>query len=116
MRTQTHLPARVAHCNPSWNEDSSSASTNERFGRAMSLVLAEFTSYLTRLVQSWWPARQLVAAAFAERTQLHPSGQVLYLKTYCPWTDHLFQLEEEEDVPGLVKYVLYDDAKGSMVR
>ncbi len=57
-----------------------------------------------------------MASAFAGRGGLHASGQVFYLEEYCPWADHLFQLEEEAGVPGLVKYVLYDDAKGSMVR
>lgn len=106
----------MAHLNPAWNEDSSPATVNERFGRAMALVRQEFVACVAHLVAAWWPARQLVAAAFAERANLHPSGQVLFLKQYCPWADHLFQLEEEAGVPGLTKYVLYDDAKGTMVR
>jgi uncharacterized UPF0160 family protein len=113
---QTHLPARVGHLNPAWNEDSSPATVNERFSRAVALVGQEFVACVAHLATAWWPARQLVAAAFAGRAGLHASGEVLYLKEYCPWADHLFQLEEEAGVAGLVKYVLYDDAKGSMVR
>lgn len=106
----------MAHLNPAWNEDASPDTVNERFGRAVVLVGREFVDFVRHLVTAWWPARQLVAAAFAERAALHPSGQILFLKTYCPWADHLFQLEEEAGVVGLTKFVLYDDAKGSMVR
>ena len=102
----------MGHLNPAWNEDSSPATVNERFGRAMALTGQEFRAFLEHLLASWWPARQLVAMAFATRTDLHASGQVIFLKEYCPWQDHLFQLEEESGVAGLVKYVLYHDSAG----
>jgi uncharacterized UPF0160 family protein len=75
-------------------------------------VSREFVDFVAGLAESWWPARQLVQAAFVERAQVHGSGQVVMLKQYCPWIAHLFELEEEAGVGGLVKYVLYSDHKG----
>lgn len=104
----------MAHLNPAWNEDSAPATVNERFGRAMALTGQEFCACVEHLLTSWWPARQLVAAAFAGRAALHASGEVMFLKEYCPWQDHLFQLEAEAGVSGLVKYVLYHDSAGAV--
>ena len=116
-KVDTHLPGRVATHNPAWNEDSSPESSNQRFGRAMEMATGEFVDFVSYLCHSWWPARQLVAAAFEERETVHASGQVIYLnKSYCPWADHLFELERDAGVLGLTKYVLYADAKGSMIR
>lgn len=104
----------MGHLNPSWNEDSSPATVNERFGRAVALTGSEFAACVTHLLSSWWPARQQVVTAFADRAAQHASGQVMFLKEYCPWQDHLFQLEEEAGVAGLVKYVLYFDSAGTV--
>ena len=52
--------------------------------------------------------------AFQDRLSNHASGQVMVLSQYCPWTDHLFDLEAEggADLIGTTKYVLYQDSKG----
>lgn len=102
----------MGHLNPAWNEDNSPVTVNERFGRAMALTGQEFCACVEHLLSSWWPARQLVAEAFVTRADLHASGQVMFMKEYCPWQDHLFQLEEESGVAGQVKYVLYHDSTG----
>ena len=41
-QNNTHLSARVGQLNPSWNEDASSAATDERFHKAMALTGSEF--------------------------------------------------------------------------
>jgi len=115
-KVQTHLPGRVATLNPAWNEDDSADALNERFARALAMVSAEFVDFVSYLCQSWWPARQLVAEGFQARATVHPSGKVLHLTTYCPWQDHLFELEQDAGVPGQVLYVLYADSKGTSVR
>ncbi len=115
-KVQTHLPGRVATLNPAWNEDDSADALNERFANALTMVSAEFVGFVSYLCKCWWPARQLVAEGFQGRATVHPSGKVLHLTTYCPWQDHLFELELDAGVPGEVLYVLYADSKGSSVR
>jgi uncharacterized UPF0160 family protein len=111
-KIETHLPARVGRLNPSWNEDDSPEALNARFSRALELVSTEFVDFVMPLAESWWPARQLVETAFGQREGTHSSGQVMVLTQYCPWIAHLFDIEEEEGVLGMVKYVLYQDQKG----
>lgn len=82
---------------------------------AMTLTGSEFLAAITSLSDSWWPARSLVADAVAlsARTAVHPSGQIMVLEHFCPWKDHLFELEGEMDARGSVLYVLYQDTGGS---
>merc|ERR1712072_801597 len=69
-------------------------------------------------MSSWWPARALVVAALDGAAELDPSRQILQLEHACPWSSHLFQLEEERaasgdgSIVGLAKYVLFPDSKG----
>lgn len=79
----------------------------------MTLTGSEFLSVITGLSDSWWPARSLVADAAAARFTVHPSGQVMVLEHFCPWKDHLFELEAESGSPGSILYVLYQDTGGS---
>jgi uncharacterized UPF0160 family protein len=80
---------------------------------AMTLSGTEFLSAITGLSDSWWPARSLVADAAAARCSVHPSGKIMVLEHFCPWKDHLFELEQELDIAGSVLYVLYQDSGGS---
>jgi uncharacterized UPF0160 family protein len=32
--------------------------------------------------------------------QIHPSGSILVLDQFCPWKDHLFELEAEAAARG----------------
>lgn len=81
------------------------------FQAAIALTGAEFTSALSYLSKSWLPARALVLADLQARTQIDPSGQIMKLNSYCPWKEHLYQLEEELGIAGQVKYVLYEDER-----
>lgn len=107
----THLSARVGGLNPAWNEDSSDATLAAGFQAAIALTGAEFTDALSYLAKSWLPARALVLADLQARTQIDPSGQIMKLNSYCPWKEHLYQLEEELGISGEVKYVLYEDER-----
>ena len=75
----------------------------------MALTGAEFTDALHHLIKSWLPARSLVLEDLQNRTQIDPSGQIMKLTSFCPWKDHLHQLESELGASGQVKYVLYED-------
>ena len=44
----------------------------------------------------WWPARDIVAASLDGRAAVHASGQIVKLTGFCPWKEHLYEMEEEK--------------------
>ena len=71
------------------------------------------------LIQRANPTPHLATQAYAERTAVHSSGQIVHLQGYCPWASHLHDLEvkareaNHKPPPPLVTYVLYPDSGGS---
>lgn len=112
----TTLSNRVSHLNPGWNEDQSEAQVNKQFQQAMYLTVTEFTGSILTLVNSWLPARSIVEAAVKARFQTHASGEIVYFPQYCPWKSHLTDIEEKLLIKDQIKFVLYNDATGNMVR
>ncbi len=142
-KVSTTLSSRVGRLNPSWNEPSGSAVQNAQFKKAMLLTQREFLVCVKGIYQSWLPARQIVqraveasltaaaaangaeqksdgAAAAATATankkaRVEPSvdAQILVLDDYCPWIDHLFDLEAEKGLSGRFKYCLFPSHDGS---
>lgn len=116
-RNATDLGARVARLNPAWNEPAvDDAALDARFARAVQLTGEEFAHFAREAAFSWLPARDIVKRCMAARRTVDPSGAIVVLDQFCPWTDHLFDLEREEDVPGQVKYVLFADGATWRVR
>jgi uncharacterized UPF0160 family protein len=107
----THLSARVGSLNPSWNEDSSDSTLAAGFQAAVTLTGSEFTEALNYLAKSWLPARALVLADLQGCKEIYPTGEIMKLNSYCPWKEHLHQLEVELGISGQVKYVLYEDER-----
>uniref|UniRef100_A0A182J6G6 Uncharacterized protein n=1 Tax=Anopheles atroparvus TaxID=41427 RepID=A0A182J6G6_ANOAO len=105
----THLSARVAAFNPAWNEPPPAPESMERFEAAQAYVGKEFVDKVLYYAQRWWPGRDLVAKALASRKTVHESGEILELEQFCPWKEHLYQLEEEQNLSGVPKYVLYNN-------
>ena len=105
----TTLSSRIGNMNAAWNEDASGAVQDARFQQASEIAGSELLSKLSYLSDSWLPARAIVAAAFAERGSVHPSGKVMTLTRFAPWKEHLFDLEAEAKMEGFVLYVLYQD-------
>ena len=81
-----------------------------------------------RCYKSWLTARSIVETAFSERFALHASGELVELKTYTVWGEHLFAVEEaalqhenqkqrssdaEQNKIELCKYILYQDTAGA---
>lgn len=64
------------------------------------------------IVNSWLPAREIVKNAIESRMQYDKSGSILVLDQYCPWSSHVFELEKEMGVQGIL-YALYGDTSGS---
>jgi uncharacterized UPF0160 family protein len=112
-KISTNLSARVAHLNPLWNEDGGKPRRNALFREAMALTGNEFVESVRRLTMSWYPARSIVETAVSARKSLHDSGEIMRLDRYCPWQEHLRDIEKELSIEGLLKYVLFADSGGS---
>jgi uncharacterized UPF0160 family protein len=109
----TTLSSRVGNLNLQWNdEDQSAEATNERFVRAMYLTCSEFLEKADYLSNAWWPARSIVRQSLDKRFDVHPSGRVIVLEQYCPWKEHLFDLEKEIGCEPIL-YALYGDTGGA---
>ncbi|XP_053658456.1 MYG1 exonuclease [Anopheles marshallii] len=103
----THLSARVASFNSRWDEPTPEPGCLERFEKAKAYVGLEFIEKVKYYASSWWPARDIVLKALANRVALHESGEILELEKPCPWKEHLYQLEQEQKLVGTPKYVIY---------
>ncbi|ETO31888.1 hypothetical protein RFI_05228 [Reticulomyxa filosa] len=101
-RVSTHLGCRVARLNSDWNESADANSSSllstlemERFKKAMALCGNELTYFIQHGAFSFLPARELVTGAVLNRMQTHSSGQIIELSKFCPWTDHLYDIEQQ---------------------
>ncbi|KAF8583359.1 GAMM1 protein [Ramaria rubella] len=113
-KSQTDLPTRVGWLNPAWNETIDEKSIDERFSQASKLTGDEFLGRLDYYAKAWLPARDLVIAALNARKQVDLSGKIVLFDHFVPWKEHLFNLEEEQDIPKEEKpvYSLYPDETG----
>ncbi|EFJ43254.1 hypothetical protein VOLCADRAFT_83324 [Volvox carteri f. nagariensis] len=112
----TTLSCRVGKLNPRWNEPSDDATLYERFLRAVELTGSEFSEAVDWVARGWLPGRRPVEAALAERHSVHPSGKILLLKEFCPWKDHLYNLEEEGGFVGELLYAIFQDERDKTYR
>ena len=64
-RIVTDLSARVSRLNPQWN--SQNVNVEERFEKAMALVLEEFLEFVHYTKNTWLPARDIVQRAVKDR-------------------------------------------------
>jgi uncharacterized UPF0160 family protein len=110
--SHTHLSARVGALNPSWNEEWETSVVDARFAAAMALTGAEFSGAVAHAGRVWLPARTHVVDALASARAVHPSGAVIRLPQFCPWKDHLFELEAAAGGAPAALYVLFADTKG----
>lgn len=105
----TDLSSRVHKLNPDWYEDLNSdtiSTIDERFDTACRVTGAELEAEVVHTVKSWLPARNIIARAYEQRKEVHPSGRVVELvKQWAPWKDHLLDL----DLDNEVWYVVYQD-------
>ncbi|KAK4191154.1 metal-dependent protein hydrolase [Podospora australis] len=110
------LGAMVGRLNPNWNDPipedpvEAQAAEDKRFELASHRIGEEFDRDLDYFTTAWLPAREVVAEAFAARTQYDPEGRVMVLKKQsAPWKDHLYNLEEQAPESGKPLYVLYPE-------
>ena len=46
--------------------------------------------------------------ALETRREVDGSGEIIKLSRYCPWKEHLYELEQELSVDPLIKFCLYE--------
>nr|XP_018904431.1 PREDICTED: UPF0160 protein [Bemisia tabaci] len=103
----TGLSKRVHNLNKEWN-DSDDFNEMEAFEKAMELTGSEFKARVIQAWKVWWPARSIVINAINHRFKVHESGEIIELEKFCPWKEHLFELEKELDLSPSIKYVIFN--------
>eukprot|EP00769_Ergobibamus_cyprinoides_P004460 gnl/Ergobibamus_cyprinoides/654.p1 GENE.gnl/Ergobibamus_cyprinoides/654~~gnl/Ergobibamus_cyprinoides/654.p1 ORF type:complete len:348 (-),score=107.32 gnl/Ergobibamus_cyprinoides/654:15-920(-) len=111
-RVQSGIASRVAALNPAWNsppEECTPEAAQVAFFKAVDLCQKEFVACVRACLGRVYPARAIVAAAYAARSEIHPSGRILLLSRNCPWAGHLSAIEQEAGVADQdgVWYVVY---------
>jgi uncharacterized UPF0160 family protein len=103
----SHLSNRVKHFNPDWTENLTSDQIDERFAKAQEYVGKEFQDKILNYATSWLPARSIVEEAIKDRFKVHESGEIIELSRFCPWQEHLREVEYENE--GIeIKYVIFN--------
>lgn len=107
------LPSIIGRFNPDWNEDSSDAALDTQFAKASSYIGEVFVNLVKGYANSWLPAKTLVVDAIKNRFQIDPSGRIVELAQFCPWKEHLFQVEKDLDIMDSIQFVIFQDSLGS---
>ncbi len=103
---------QVSLLNPEWNEHG--VDIGARFLQAVAVVTDSFRALLRSYVHAWLPARSILRRAYEARGQ-DADGRILVLDTYCPWADHLYEMEKE-GTQATVIYVVFEDSTGTSWR
>lgn len=53
------------------------------------------------------PAFEMVQKSWNERKQFHECDRYIFMKTTCPWKDHLHTLEKEHKLEGHISFMFY---------
>ncbi|KAG8346627.1 putative Uncharacterized protein family (UPF0160) [Trypanosoma vivax] len=115
----TTLSDRIGAIMPWWNEEGNGdlGSETAAFLKAVDVALLEFIAVVHYYVFAWLPARVLVEDAFLSSDTVHPSGRIVALRErFCPWKDHLLEMEAAHNKKGHVLYVLFADKSGWRVQ
>lgn len=100
----TSLSTRVGQLNPRWNQPQNNDIWNEQFNKALTLTRSEFLANADEVLTSWYPARSIVQRAVEKRFGFVDSdgvpieaadGKIIILDQFCPWKDHLYELEQQ---------------------
>eukprot|EP00485_Elphidium_margaritaceum_P003018 CAMPEP_0202706082 /NCGR_PEP_ID=MMETSP1385-20130828/18558_1 /ASSEMBLY_ACC=CAM_ASM_000861 /TAXON_ID=933848 /ORGANISM="Elphidium margaritaceum" /LENGTH=394 /DNA_ID=CAMNT_0049364469 /DNA_START=108 /DNA_END=1292 /DNA_ORIENTATION=- len=109
---RTDLGSRVSGLNAWWNQASDDDIQMRQFGKAMRVTGEALVDCVLWIYKSWLPARNIVDAALRQRHEVHSSGQILRLSTYCPWVEHFYQMHEANALEPMPVYVLFADTSG----
>ena len=109
-RISTGLASRIGRLNPAWNAEDQDP--NPRFIKAMGMGETEFYDQVYSKFMISRPAFNIVKEAFDSREEFHKSGELVYFKQFCPWKSHLYKLEEDNKIKGLIKFVFFQSMDG----
>lgn len=104
------LPLMVSKLNPRWNLNPTDADFDRQFEKALELMGLAFLQLVEGYGLGWLPARSIVEESFAKRTQVDALGEILVLDHFCPWKEHLYAIEKENNAEGAIKFVLFQDS------
>ncbi|AMD22229.1 HGL111Cp [Eremothecium sinecaudum] len=107
------IPGIISRMNPNWNEDCSEAKFDEQFFKASAFVGTCFENVVDNYCRAWLPALELVREAVKNRESVDPSGSVILLERFCPWKQHLYQVERELGIQDTIKFVVFKDSAGT---
>lgn len=105
----SNISSRVGRFNPAWNS-TEDYDVQSQFEKAMVIAGEEFVDRVVYYGSVWYPARHIVEEALENRYNVHKSGEIIELSSMCPWKDHLFDLESENDLVGVTKFVLFSSS------
>ncbi|KAK6465475.1 metal-dependent protein hydrolase [Scheffersomyces coipomensis] len=107
------LPSLVSNLNPSWNENPTDKDYDRQFLLSSELMGTAFLNLLKGYGNSWLPARSIVEEAFESRFEVDKSGEILVLDQFCPWKEHLYSIEKDNNAQGDTKFVLFKDSSNA---
>lgn len=113
-KVSTTISKRIGRLNPAWNDDDQGA--DSRFQTAMKVVGKEFTECVLDYKNAWMPARNIAKKALDTRHQVDSTGEIIHLEPYCPWVEHLFELESKLSISPNIKFVLYREKDSDKYR
>lgn len=106
-RIHSHLSNRVKTFNPDWMDNKTPQEIDDLFEEAVKYVGNEFIDKVKFFALSWLPARKIVENAFNNRFKVHESGSIIELERFCPWQEHLRDIEKDNE--GIeIKFVIFD--------
>ncbi|KAI5955656.1 hypothetical protein KGF54_001158 [Candida jiufengensis] len=106
------LPSMVAKLNPRWNESCKDEDFDRQFLVASDLMGKTFINLLEGYGKGWLPAKSIVETAFNDRFNIDKSGEIIVLSQFCPWKEHLYAIEKNNNAEGSIKFVLFKDSSG----
>lgn len=93
-------------------DDKTPEEVDQLFNEAKKYVGTEFIDKVKFFALSWLPARKIVEAAVKNRFKIHSSGEIIELDRFCPWQEHLRDIESEVgDVE--IKFVIFNGGNAS---
>lgn len=107
------LPGIISGFNPDWNADCSAATFDSQFLKASEYIGTVFFDLVNGYIKSWLPAKNLVIEAVQNRFDVDPSGKIIEFTQFCPWKEHLFQVEKDENIVGTIEFVIFSDSSNS---
>ncbi|KRX02574.1 hypothetical protein PPERSA_11914 [Pseudocohnilembus persalinus] len=110
-RETTNYGARIGRLNTTWSVEGEEEDV--QFKKAMPIAQEELVWQVRNALLKWYPARPIVLEALKNRFNVHESGAIIKLDQSVPVDSHLYDLEEELNIKGQIKFVLFPEGVNS---